>query len=117
VRLRVRAILVARVFFRASVFNVRTSDRVHERRFPSLDIYQPPSDQWTSKIFGVGDWTRKGAKLSHGLLSIEEPLATWELFLPKLRRRRCPIMMFSLAHRSDLISEQCGMLGSQIVRM
>jgi hypothetical protein len=59
VRLRVRAILVARVFLRASVFNVRTSDRVHERRFLSLAIYRPPSGQWISKIFGVGDWIGK----------------------------------------------------------
>jgi hypothetical protein len=33
VRFRVRAMLVAPVFFFASVFNVRTSDAVHSRRF------------------------------------------------------------------------------------
>ena len=38
VRLSVLAMLSARVFFRESVFNVRTSDGVHERRFEFLGI-------------------------------------------------------------------------------
>jgi hypothetical protein len=38
VRFKLRAILAARVFFRAIVFSVRTSDDVHERRFDLLDI-------------------------------------------------------------------------------
>jgi hypothetical protein len=38
VRFRVRAMLAARVFFRAIVFNVRTSDDVHDRRFEFLGI-------------------------------------------------------------------------------
>ena len=39
VRFRVRAILTARVFLRASVFSARTSDVVHERRFELLAIF------------------------------------------------------------------------------
>jgi hypothetical protein len=38
-RFRVRAILTARVFLRASVFSVRTSDVVHERLFELLAIF------------------------------------------------------------------------------
>jgi hypothetical protein len=38
VRFRVRAMLAAPVFFRARVFNVRTSVDVHERRFDFLGI-------------------------------------------------------------------------------
>ena len=38
VRFRVRAMLAARVFLRAIVFSVRTSDDVHERRFEFLGI-------------------------------------------------------------------------------
>jgi hypothetical protein len=38
VRFKVRAMLAARVFFRAIVFNVRTSDDVHDRRFDFLGI-------------------------------------------------------------------------------
>jgi hypothetical protein len=38
VRFRVRAMFAARVFFFASVFNVRTSDAVHSRRFDFLVI-------------------------------------------------------------------------------
>ena len=38
VRFRLRAMLAARVFFRAIVFSVRTSDDVHERRFDFLGI-------------------------------------------------------------------------------
>jgi hypothetical protein len=41
VPLRVRAILAARVLLRASDFNVRTSDRVHDRRFVFLAIVIP----------------------------------------------------------------------------
>ena len=38
VRFSVRAMLAVRVFFFASVFNVRTSDAVHSRRFVFLAI-------------------------------------------------------------------------------
>ena len=38
VRFKLRAMLAARVFFRAIVFSVRTSDDVHERRFDLLGI-------------------------------------------------------------------------------
>ena len=38
VRFKLRAMLAARVFFRAIVFSVRTSDDVHERRFDFLGI-------------------------------------------------------------------------------
>ena len=38
VRFKVRAMLPARVFFRASVFSVRTSDEDHERRFEFFAI-------------------------------------------------------------------------------
>ena len=38
VRFKVRAMLAARVFLRAIVFNVRTSDDVHDRRFDFLGI-------------------------------------------------------------------------------
>lgn len=38
VRFSVRAMLAVRVFFFASVFNVRTSDAVHSRRFDFLAI-------------------------------------------------------------------------------
>ena len=38
VRFKLRAMLAARVFFRAIVFSVRTSDEVHERRFDFLGI-------------------------------------------------------------------------------
>jgi hypothetical protein len=38
VRFRVRAMLAAPVFLRAIVFNVRTSDDVHDRRFEFLGI-------------------------------------------------------------------------------
>ena len=38
VRFKVRAILPARVFLRAIVFNVLTSDDVHDRRFDFLGI-------------------------------------------------------------------------------
>jgi hypothetical protein len=38
VRFKVRAMLAARVFLRAIVFNARTSDDVHERRFDFLAI-------------------------------------------------------------------------------
>ena len=37
-RFKVRAMIAARVFLRAIVFNVRTSDDVHERRFDFLGI-------------------------------------------------------------------------------
>jgi hypothetical protein len=37
-RFKVRAMLAARVFLRAIVFNVRTSDDVHDRRFDFLGI-------------------------------------------------------------------------------
>jgi hypothetical protein len=38
VRFKVRAMLAARAFLRAIVFNVRTSDDVHDRRFEFLGI-------------------------------------------------------------------------------
>ena len=38
VRFKVRAMLAARVFLRAIVFNVLTSDDVHDRRFDFLGI-------------------------------------------------------------------------------
>jgi hypothetical protein len=38
VRFKLRAMLAARVFLRAIVFSVRTSDDVHERRFDFLGI-------------------------------------------------------------------------------
>ena len=38
VRFKLRAMLATRVFFRAIVFNVRTSDDVHDRRFEFLGI-------------------------------------------------------------------------------
>jgi hypothetical protein len=38
VRFKVWAMLAARVFLRAIVFNVRTSDDVHDRRFDFLGI-------------------------------------------------------------------------------
>ena len=38
VRFKVRAMFAARVFLRAIVFSVRTSDDVHERRFEFLGI-------------------------------------------------------------------------------
>jgi hypothetical protein len=38
VRFKVRAMLPARVFFRASAFSVRTSDEDHERRFEFFAI-------------------------------------------------------------------------------
>jgi hypothetical protein len=38
VRFKLRAMLAARVLFRAIVFSVRTSDDVHERRFDLLGI-------------------------------------------------------------------------------
>jgi hypothetical protein len=41
VRLSVFAIIPARVFFRASVFKVRTSAVVQERRFPFFMSYVP----------------------------------------------------------------------------
>jgi hypothetical protein len=43
VRFKVRAMLAARVFLRAIVFNARTSDDVHERRFDFLGIESSPS--------------------------------------------------------------------------
>ena len=42
VRFRVRAMLAARVFFLASVFNVRTSSDFHARRLEFLAISLPP---------------------------------------------------------------------------
>jgi hypothetical protein len=64
VRFRVRAILTARVFLRASVFSVRTSDVVHERRFELLAIFHN-LHVVENKLFGEASLDGKGEKLSH----------------------------------------------------
>jgi hypothetical protein len=64
VRLKVRAILTALVFLRASDFSVRTSDVVHERRFELLIIF-PDLQVIEKKLFGDASLDRKGEKLSH----------------------------------------------------
>ena len=48
-RFKLRAMLATRVFFRAIVFSVRTSDEVHERRFGFLGI--PIISEWKGRDF------------------------------------------------------------------
>src|SRR6478672_8260773 len=67
VRFRVRAILTARVFLRASVFSVRTSDVVHERRFELLAIFHN-LHVVENKLFGEASLDGKGEKLSHEIV-------------------------------------------------
>ena len=61
VRFRVRAMLAARVFLRAIVFSVRTSDDVHERRFDFLGI--PIISEWKGRDLVTRIcWKEKGKK-------------------------------------------------------
>ena len=52
VRFKLRAMLAARVFFRAIVFSERTSDEVHERRFDFLGI--PIVSEWKGRDLVAG---------------------------------------------------------------
>jgi hypothetical protein len=71
VRLKVRAILTALVFLRASDFSVRTSDVVHDRRFELLTIF--PDLQVVEKLIGDASLDGKGEKLSHEVVASDDP--------------------------------------------
>jgi hypothetical protein len=66
VRFKLRAMLAARVFFRAIVFSVRTSDEVHERRFDFLGI--PIISEWKGRdLVARICWKEKQKKCRKGL--------------------------------------------------
>jgi hypothetical protein len=65
VRFKVRAMLAARVFLRAIVFNVLTSDDVHDRRFDFLGINNLQVE--TTRRCSQRLFERKGKKILHCL--------------------------------------------------